>query len=188
MAKKIGAIVSLSIIGILILATIIMANINVNYGIKCAIPPRVYVSYNTNDPNEEVDADTHANKIVNYINKASNEKALTALFNQTLGKKAEINAVSEKTIATNSGFYVRYRYTNPQKLMDGKKEYKNSNGENVYYEDLVFTVNDLDGINVVKVYVIQDATRSNKYTYYYELEADFERLYNFLFENFGEDK
>lgn len=187
MAKKIGAIVSLSIIGILILATIIMANINVNYGIKCATPPHVYVSYNTNDPNAEVDADTHSNKIVGYINKASNEKALTALFNQTLGKKAEIKAVSEKTIASNTGFYVRYRYDNVQKLMDGKKAFKDSNGENVYFNDLVFTVNDLDGINVVKVYVIQDSTRSDKYTYYYELEADFENLYNYLFDNFSEE-
>ena len=38
MAKKIGAIVSLSIIGVLILATIIMANVNVNYSIKCEKP------------------------------------------------------------------------------------------------------------------------------------------------------
>ena len=187
MAKKIGAIVSLSIIGILILATIIMANINVNYGIKCEIPPHVFVGYNTNNPNEEVDADSCANKVVSYINKASNEKALTALFNQTLGKKAEVKVVSEKTLPTNTGFYVRYRYDNAQKLTDGNKDYTDSNGENVYFDDLVFTVNDLEGINVVKVYVVQDKTRSDKYTYYYELEANFEGLFNYLNDNFGED-
>ena len=43
MAKKIGAIVSLSIIGILILATIIMANVNVDYSIDCAAPTQVWI-------------------------------------------------------------------------------------------------------------------------------------------------
>lgn len=182
MAKKIGAIVSLSIIGILILATIIMANINVDYGIKCSTPTTVYVSHNSET---ERDANNHTNKIVEYINNASNEKALTALFNGTLGKKAEVVAVSEKSLPSNTGFYVRYRYENAQKLMSGKDAYKNSKGESVYYDDLVFTVNEAEGINVVKVYVIQDSASSNRYSYYYELEADFENLYNYLNENFN---
>ncbi len=184
MAKKIGAIVSLSIIGILILATIIMANINVDYSIKCATPTTVYVSYNSQ---AERDAETlnATDKIVKYINNASKEKALTALFNKTLGKKAEISANSEKSIPSNSGFYVRYRYENAQKLMDGKKAYKNSKGENVYFDDLVFTVNNVEGVSIVKVYVVEDSSNSNKYTYSYELEADFENLYKYLNEKFN---
>lgn len=182
MAKKIGAIVSLSIIGILILATIIMANIKVDYSINCATPTAVYVSYNSST---ERDAQDYTDKIVKFIENASNEKALTALFNGTLGKKAEVFAVSEKTIPTNSGFYVRYRYENAQKLMDGKEVYKNSNDESVYYDDLVFTVNNVEGFSVVKVYVVQDSANSMKYTYYYEVEADFENLYNYLDEKFN---
>ena len=182
MAKKIGAIVSLSIIGILILATIIMVNIKVDYSINCATPTTVYVSYNSGT---ERDAQGYTEKIVKYINNASNENSLTALFNGTIGKKAKISAHSEKQIPTNAGFNVRYRYENPQKLMDGDKAYKDSNGQDVYYDDLVFTVNNVEGINVVKVYVVQNSTNSMKYTYYYELEADFEELYNYLEEKFN---
>ena len=184
MAKKIGAIVSLSIIGILILATIIMANIKVDYSINCETPTFVYVSYNLGT---ERDADQlqATDKIIKYINNASNEKSLTALFNGTLGKKAEIFAVKESTIKDNSGFLVRYRYENKQKLMNGDEAYKTSNNKNVYYDDLVFTVNNVEGVSVVKVYVVQDSANSMKYTYYYELEADFEDLYNYLDEKFN---
>ena len=182
MAKKIGAIVSLSIIAILILATIIMANVNVDYSIKCAKPSSVWVSYNSG---EETDADKDTNKIVNYINNASKEKSLTALFNGNLGKKAKVVAESNanKTIPQNTAFYVRYRYETSQKLMEGKEVYKDSNGDVVYYCDLIFTVGESDGTEIVKVYVIQDATSSKVYTYYYELEADFSGLYNYLLEN-----
>ena len=158
MAKKIGAVVSLSIIGILILATIIMVNIKVDYSIKCETPTTVYVSYSSGT---ERDAQDYTDKIVEYINNASSENSLTALFNGTLGKKAKVFAVSEKSIPTNAGFNVRYRYENPQKLMEGNKAYEDSNGQNVYYEDLVFTVSDVEGISIVKVYVVLDSANSH---------------------------
>ena len=80
MAKKIGAIVSLSIIGILILATIIMANVNVDYSIDCATPSNVWVLYNSNDPNKErVAGDENAKAIVDFINNASKEKSTSAM-------------------------------------------------------------------------------------------------------------
>jgi hypothetical protein len=182
MAKRIGAIVSLSIIGVLILATIIMANVNVNYSIKCNTPTRIYVAYGANT---ERDAQANADAIIDFINNASKEKSLTALFNGNLNKKANVVAASSvgKTISTNSSnFYVRYRHENQQKLMDGKKAYKDLGGNAVYYSDLVFTVADIDESSVVTVYVITDSANPNSYTYYYELEADFSGLYDFLVE------
>ena len=181
MAKKIGAIVSLSIIGILILATIIMANVNVNYSVNCATPTTVYVSYGGKS---ERDAQSNKDAIVDLIDNASKEKSLTALFNGTLGKKAKVVAVSSvgKTIPSNNNFYVRYRYDNARKLMEGKKEYKDSNGSVIYYDDLVFEIKDLVGTNVVNVYVVPDSSNAKVYTHCYELEADFEALYDFLVE------
>lgn len=177
MAKRIGAIVSLSIIGILILATIIMANVNVDYSIHCATPDVIYV-----DNGEGSVIYENKNDIVEIISNASKEKSLTALFNGRLRKKA--NLVSEsnvgKTIPSIDGFYVRYCYQNPQKLMDGKKEYKDANGATVFYKELVFTVNNLEGAQLYKVYVVQDETKPNIYTHYYELEADFAGLYELI--------
>ncbi len=186
MAKKIGAIVSLSIIGILIITTIILANVKVDYSINCARPTYIYVSYNTNDPSKERDAQGHADKIIDYINNASNDKVLTAMFNGNLNKEAKVVAETNagKNLPTNSGYYVRYRYENKQKLMVDNKEYKDSNGNVVYYEDLVFTVSNVEGESLVKVYVIPDAMNAKVYTHYYELDADFSGLFNYLEENF----
>ena len=175
MAKKIGAIVSISIIAILIIATIIMANVNVNYGIQCKNPTSVWVQYGANS---ERDAKDHSNKIVSYINNASKEKALTALFNGTINKKPKLVQASNvgKTIPSNSGFNVRYRYTNAQVVKD-------TNGNQVEYEDLLFTVVETDGIEIIKVYLITDAEKATTYTHYYEVEADFNALYDYLVEN-----
>ena len=182
MAKKIGAIVSISIIGILIIATIIMENVNVNYSINCANPTSVWVQYGSNT---ERNAQDKADEIVEFINNASKEKSLTAFFNGTLGKKAKVIAASSvgKTIPSNSGFNIRYRYENAQKLKEGKKDYKDSNDEVVYFEDLVFMVKDVEGTNVFNVYVIPDSQAPNTYTHYYELEADFGALYDYLVDN-----
>ncbi len=177
MAKKIIAIVSLSIIGILILATIIMANVNVDYSIDCATPTSVWVNYNSNDSSKEMKV-KDADAVVDYINNASKEKSLTALFNGTLNKEAKLVAASSsgKKLPTNSGFYVRYRYENAQKVKD-------NNGNVVYYDDLVFTVEDMEGTQLVKVYLIPNSANASTYTYYYELEADFESLYDYLVDN-----
>ena len=181
MAKKIGAIVSLSIIGILIIATIIMANVNIDYSINCATPVSVWVQKG----NDEERLSKSSNEIVEFINSASKEKSLTALFNGNLGKKANIVAYGGNLSSTN-GFYVRYSYDgNKQKLMIGKDEYKDINNQVVYYEELVFTVNDLEGSNVFNVYVIPSATNPNAYTHYYELEADFGGLFDFLSEQYN---
>lgn len=173
MAKKIGAIVSLSIIGILILATIIMANVNVNYKVDCKAPTAVWVNYNSNEPTKERVV-TDADDVVSLINNASKEKALTAMFNGTLNKKAKLVAVSGvgKTLPTIEGFYVRYRYENAQKAQD-----------DVYYSDLVFEVKNMEGTNLLKVYLIPDSTSPKTYTHYYELEANFESLYDYLMNN-----
>ena len=190
MAKKIGAIVSLSIIGILILATIIMANVTVDYSINCATPTEIWINYKSNDPSRERIC-KNVSEIEEFFNNTSKDKALNALFNKTLNKEAEVVTESSagKTIPTPAGFYVRYRYENPQKLMVGKKEYKDSNGNVVYYSDLVFTINDIDEESEVIVYVVPDATKSNTYTHYYKLDANLGGLYDYLVDqgfNIGE--
>ena len=115
MAKKIGAIVSLSIIGILILATIIMANINLNYGIDCVKPDSVYVQ--TKNDTVKVSSE-QKDKIVEMISGASNEKFLTALFNGEADKKVEIRS-EKSTISTPANYYVRYHYTSKQDFTGG---------------------------------------------------------------------
>ena len=180
MAKKIGAIVSLSLIGILIIVTIILANVKINYSINCETPTSIWVSYSNKAPNKASEEQT--TKIVDYINNASKENTLSALFNGNLNKKAEITGVSgNKSQPSTSGFYVEYSYENPQKLMEGNKEYKDSKGNTVVYQKLVFTVNNLDEKAETTVYVYNQLD-SEYYSHYYTVEANFYNLYNYLVE------
>ena len=171
MAKKIGAIVSLSIIGILILATIIMANVNVDYSINCAKPASVWIQKGS----EGERLAKSPNKIIELIDNASKEKALTALFNGTINQEATliVSSTAGKTVPSTTGYYVRYSYDNTQKTKD-------NNDKTVSYEELLFTVGDLEGTQIVKVYVIPNRNNAMTYTHYYELEADFSNLFDYL--------
>lgn len=180
MAKKIGAIVSLCLVGILIVVAIIMANVKIDYSVKCLDPDVVYVQMSSGTIKTN---NAERDKIVELISDASKESSLTALFNGELNKKAEL--VSEKgTLATPTNYYVRYRYNTKQDLLVGKKEYKNADGHTEKYEELVFAVSDLEGETEFRVYVILDSNSSNNYSYYYKLTANFGDLYNYLENNF----
>lgn len=187
MAKKVGAIVSLSIIGVLIVLTIIFANVKYDYSIKCNAPDSIYVQ--TSSSSRRVADEAEYAKIKGFIDDASKEVFISAMFNGNLGKKA--NVVSESTVGKSlpkvDGYYVTYKYENPQILQDGKKDYKDTQG--IYkFRELVFSVNKSDGEATVKVYVIPyydadgEVSVDNKYTKYYELSADFNDLYTYLTE------
>ncbi len=190
MAKKITAIVSLSIIGILIIATIIMANVDVNHKINCNNPDSIYVQYSSNGI-REVEDDVY-NGILERINNASKETSLTALFGGTLSDKPEIvtnSTTSATTVPSTSDFYVSFVYNNPQKLMNGNSEYKDSDGKSVYYKELIFSVDDTDEMQEVRVYIIPyynadgGYNTNNSYYRYYLLNANFADLYNYLIDN-----
>lgn len=193
MAKKIGAIISLSIIGILIIATIIMANVDRNYKINCNTPDYISIRYSSNsDRSYHKDTDGEIfNNIINYIDNASKESALSALFGGTLFDKAKIVSTNTtgEAVPSTSNFYVRYGYNNPQALMNGNKKYKDENGNFVYYSALIFSVSSIDDMAEVKVYISPYYDTSGgifvgdwKQTSYYLLTANYNGLYNYLME------
>ena len=181
MAKKIGAIVSLIIIGIVIFAAIVMANIDVKYNVECVKPDKIWVQ----TPNDQHFAsEAQIDKIVEFINNASKHNALVALFDGELGKKAELVS-SKATLANPKNFYVRYFYNTEQDLMVDGAEYKDADGNTVTFKELIFTVVDAKGEIEVRAYVLTSNDENNQYSYYYNFEADFEKLFNYLSEEFA---
>lgn len=184
MAKKISAIVSLSIIGILIIATIIMANVKINYNVKCATPDAIYVCKNGGTKQDIVDQNKK-NTVIEYINNASKEITLTALFNGNINKKAVLVKNKGTLDLTEIEFAVFYVYNNAQQLKDGKELYKDVNGQAVTYQHLIFAIPDYHkGETQYKVYVGHDETDRTAYNYYYELSADFSSLFGYLTDNY----
>lgn len=172
MAKRIGAIVSLCLIGVLVVATIVLANMKVNNNIKYNKPSEVSVIYKGQTESTIRNAE-HANKVVKLMQKATEESFLTALFNKTLDEKAELKhykSTAQEIAKNNNGFYVIFTYDVPQKYT--------YNGTEYYYIDLVFTVNETDGEQLTKVYISEDGTLS--YSKYYELNVDYSEVFNYL--------
>lgn len=186
MQKRIWAIVSLSIIGILIIATIIMANVDVNYKINCANPDIMWVQHASGNQ-VRVEGDEY-DEILNYINNASKESSLTALFGGRINDTATVtsNGSTATSIPSTTNYYVIFEYNNPQKLMVGNDSYKDGDGNEYYYKELVFTVNPSEESGQVRVYIKPfynsngDAEIIETYTRYYTVTADFSGLYNYL--------
>lgn len=186
MQKRIWAIVSLSIIGILIIATIIMANVDVNYKINCANPDIMWVQHASGNQ-VRVEGDEY-DEILNYINNASKESSLTALFGGRINDTATVtsNGSTATSIPSTTNYYVIFEYNNPQKLMVGNDSYKDGDGNEYYYRELVFTVNPSEESGQIRVYIKPfynsngDAEIIETYTRYYTVTADFSGLYNYL--------
>ena len=136
MQKRIWAIVSLSIIGILIIATIIMANVDVNYKINCANPDIMWVQHASGNQ-VRVEGDEY-DEILKYISNASKESSLTALFGGRINDTATVtsNGSTATSIPSTTNYYVIFEYNNPQKLMVGNDSYKDGDG-NEYYLSLI---------------------------------------------------
>ena len=88
MAKKIIATISLVLIGLLIVATIVMANVKVDYSVRCNAPDDIIVvtpSGSMPDPSTEQEQE-----IVKLISNASKRSSLSALFDGSLFDNARI--------------------------------------------------------------------------------------------------
>ena len=167
-----------------------MANVDVNHKINCNNPDYIYVKYSSNNL-READEEIY-DGILDRINQASTESSLTALFSGTLNDKPTIvtnSTTSATSVPSTSDFQVSFVYDNPQKLMDGKNEYKDEDGNTVYYKELVFSVDSTDDMQEVRVYIIPyynsngEYNTNNSYYRYYLLNANFVDLYNYLVDN-----
>ena len=171
MAKKVGAIISLAIIGVLLIATIVMANVKVDYSIRCNTPNEVWVG-------SKVASAEQKNEIISYISNASKENSLTALFNGNLNKKVQLVTENGTIKYDEDNYYVRYHYAESQQAKVGKET------KEVYYAELVFTVAKISEEVEYRVYLIPDATQSATYSHYYLVDANFEILFKYLENNF----
>ena len=179
MAKRISAIVSLVVIGILILTTIIMATIDVDHKINCNKPDAIYVRYNSSDRNT---SEEQQKSIIDFIDNASKEKSLTALFNGHIGDQANLTLISTTPveIKDNSEFFVIYHYTTAQDLIVNNKIEKDENDQDIKYKELAFSIDKTQGLHDVKVYITPEGASAFTYSRYYNVRADFSDLYNYL--------
>ena len=186
MAKRIGAIITLSLIGILIITTIVMSLIPVSYAIVCNTPDRIEYKVNNSGFLSGI-SDDDRGYIENYLNNTSKESSLVALFKNNINGKAEIVSGSRQTISySSSNNYIKFVYNTNQKLMDGKSVYKDSSNNEYEYKHLTFEI-PYTQEEYIKVYVTGASDNDDTYRKYYKLTGVYQELYNYITDMYNEN-
>lgn len=196
--KRVLAGISLFIVAFVVVATIIMSSIKLDYGVNCATPDTVTVGVGSLTSGVKSPDKDQQKAIIKYINEASTQTVLNGLFNGSLGKKAEIQSLSGTNSYTtltspsrvNCEYFVIYKYNQPQKLKVGKKDYL-VDGNPYLYKELYFGIKQTDGETEINVYVNPyfyygkdgQLNYETNYHYYYVLDGDFDGLLRYLKEN-----
>ena len=178
-AKKIGTIVTVSIIGALILATIIMTFVPYSFKMDIATPDRITVyDYSGNKSASgtfsKSDKKDIYNNILDKFDKAFEQSVLNAMFNGDLGKKAELKTRSTQSVSVKTGNYLKFGYDNAQK-------YKVNGGE-YSYNQIIIDISYTEGeFQTVKAYIVDSTNPFENYSkHYYEVEANFTELANYI--------
>lgn len=177
--KKIGAIVSLSLIGALIITTICLALIPFNYMMNISTPDiiSVYKDGVKTTYLKDVESDEF-DQIYKLLTNGFKVNVMSAIFNGNLNK-SELVIGQTRSTSLNSGTKVMFEYNTPQVLKDGNKDY--NNGE-VTYEYLVFEVSETNDLTLQKCYIASSDVTSSYVNYknYYETMCNFSELYDYI--------
>lgn len=198
-AALITAIVAFSLIGILIITTILLAVIPVYTGVKFANEPdRIVIKYNNEQMtvyNNDAEYQDIFDSIWNAYNDASNPSVMDSIFNGFAGKGMTANysssSVSFGNLSNETTFSVAFYWVDSQLMTnkDGSQfNYELANGgeytSGIRFNSAVFSVDNTNGV-VEKTFYLRRDTQSATATtthYYYTGIANYYGLYRVLME------
>ena len=166
--KKVLTIVSLSIVGALLLATIILACIPVGSLPKFADPMGVVVYSSELGEVGKVDEDDKASNITSKMQSAVKQRCLSAIFNGTLKnmsiKTMESTIYVPRSNSETTKAKFEYKYAGKQTMA--------VNGVKFEYSSLLFEVNENDARDTMKIYVIKDDKTGDSVDYSHLISVD----------------
>lgn len=181
--KKILSIIALSFIGLLAIATIVLAIVPSSFdkGIIPSNPITVTVYTTDNDTLFAQDNDRY-NELIDLVDNSFKESTLSALFQGAYGFENEVQtSVSSTTISsvkTNYAIQLDYGTTNDYTLKINNKEYTYgaNNNKTVKFDSVLFAVNDTNNLSSVTVYLLNDGSATGSVT----VQAKQTKLYDYL--------
>jgi len=175
--NKVIAITSLSLVGVLMLAVILMALIPINYNLKLQEKPSLITVHSSAGKSSVFSADGSAtsketyNKILELYNNSGSFSTLNSLFIGLWGKKVEPDrATTSQTISSlyPSGTYcIEFLYDTSQKMRnsDGSAYVWQANGEQSY-KRLFVPVKSVNEVSALTYYVTDNDTATTvSFTY-----------------------
>lgn len=165
--KKVLTIVSLSLVGLLLITTIVLACINVGSPLNLKTPNGVVV-YSSDLGVGKSDEDAAAEDIINHINKGATQKYLQALFGGTLNSTRVTTSEARQYVSRNNSVLEKavfeFQYDEQQKMTIQGKE--------ISYYSIVFEVQESQERNTLKACFIPENTNSSSAPYYTAVEVD----------------
>lgn len=189
--KKTLTIVALSLIGLIIIATIVLGFVNTNFAqinIDNATSVTLYKdgkvnTYYKNDDGVATNTAQQYKEIADLYNKESKVSILTALFTGAYSTKADI--VNENTTISNkisSGYWLVFEFDEEQTLKLNGKEYVDStstSSDPVTFTKVVLQVTNTQGMQLVTAYICESSSASQA-TYTMSIYANQTALYEYI--------
>ena len=172
--KKVITIISLSVVGLLILATIIAACITVTGTIDFGTPSQMVIYW---DDLNEFNKDAQAQDVIKSIKEGTEQKYLTALFEGTLDNIS----VETKSEDENKSYIARDNAQEDRVLFELKYDVDQTikvEGKEYTFRSLVVEITENDNVSKLVVYVIPtfvaNSTTSVGYYTKITINGDFE--------------
>lgn len=180
--KKVFTIVSLSIIGALILATIIMACIPVGSNPKFGDPYAITVYSNKyesgiskKDYDKQGETSAEYTNLLKKLKQAPSQKALVALFNGTISQNVKVNKLDATTTPSKSN---NETTTAKFELKYGEEQtVKFDSATSVTYNSMLYEITQDAGRVQTTVYLLNTSGRAGYTLTYY---GNFDGLFNYI--------
>lgn len=165
--KKILTIVALSLVGLLVVTTIVLGFIPSNFA-QVSVTEAVSLTYHNGSAHQIYykGEDEEFDDLVELFEEQSKQSVLKSLFTGAYSNDADVvNETTSMTSKLTSGQWLVYRFDNAQTLyIDGEKYEDDTLGEEntVEYKKLALSVTETDGLQLVTMYIFdsKDATVS----------------------------
>ena len=173
-AKKVGLIVTVSVVCALIIATLVMTFVPHSFLMDINDPDMITVYYSSKSGtfNESDNKDIY-NKLLDKFNASFEQSVLSALFNGDLSTEATLKS-SSTTLSLSSGNYLKFTYLTSQTFTYNKNEYK--------YKHIIFKLaSSEDEFESTTAYIILENESNENYSrYQYTIQANYATLLDYL--------
>jgi|GEM_PF-5031628 len=164
--KKVITIVSLSLVGILILTTIILSCITVGAKINYGSPEQLVIYHNdlkTSMGVSKVNKDDKADEVIKTLTDATKQKYLPALFNKTLDNVSvetnESRAYISRNNTSDSKVVFEFKYGDEEQTIK-------VDGESISFYSLIFEIEESQEKSTIKIYAISENVSSDSVAYF----------------------
>lgn len=185
--KKVISIIILSLVGLLITATVVLAIVPITTYNPVSSDVNYVVVYKNSATNYNMylkDSE-QAKKLVELNEKSHKQNILSTMFQGALGNKAQLEKVTQANISSvlnssNAGYFVEFNYDNAERTLqwEGKDYvYKDGTADKLaMYDKLVVAINDTSSFAKITVYVVNEG----KYMFKITTHAHQNELFDYI--------